>query len=248
MPALPDDRELLVADSFRVRVRDGRAEARGLAAHLDRFAATAVAAAQPTDPVDAAATAAGARAFSAAALPRIAAYGAGFPRLELWRTATGEVAYDLALRPLPELGDTIELRSAGSFALAQPRRKGPGISRLADLNRALGAEALLLGPAGHAREGATTSLVFWDPAGAGHVIADRERVASVTELLLGRAAQLTPAAATPAELREQEVWAVNALHGIRPVTRLDGVALRAPDTERLRRLRDALDRCWEPLQ
>ena len=43
------------------------------------------------------------------------------------------------------------------------------------------------------------------------------------------------------------MWAVNALHGIRPVASLDGNALADPEPARLAWFRAALDRSWEPL-
>ena len=67
------------------------------------------------------------------------------------------------------------------------------------------------------------------------------------EALLGELlGALEPAAVTPAELAECEVWAVNALHGIRVVANIDGVDTRAPDSVRLTRARAALDQTWQP--
>lgn len=320
-------RELLVADSFRVRVRDGVAEVRGWQAHLDRFRGSAVEALAASESVRAAerdAQALTARladaacaalrspthrgassSFEVAAVPiplgendrarltefltaargEIAAAGAGFPRLELWREADGTTSFDLSLRPLPELRDSIELRTAGPVELEHATRKGPNIGALARLNRELGAEALLLGPTGTVREGATTSLIVWGDDGdrSGRVIASHERVASVTEDLLVAAAarrlvgtkpgrtrsgalawggfgapsgglgsshrtsdhDMDP---TPAQLLGHEVWAVNALHGIRPVSHLDGVALPRPVAPRLAWFRAALERAWQPVR
>lgn len=261
-------RRLIVADSFRVRAnpRTGTAEVRGLADHLRRFRFSALGQLPGAD----------ARAridvFLDEAVDRIAEYGEGFPRLELWEAehAGGDPELSLSLRPLPELRDTIELRSAPGVLLDHPERKGPNISRLAELNRRLGAEALLLDGAGRAVvEGATTSLIWWGDAGdsSGRFVADARateranRVPSVTEGLLRRAADarlvgrkperqsgsLSPATPTVAELAGAEVWAVNALHGIRVVTSIDGVPQAAPEERRLRWFREALDRCWHPL-
>ncbi len=262
MTSPADARALLVADSFRVRVRDGVAEVRGFSAHLDRFRDTvgrALGAGSASGAAPAAEEASAAEqldAFLGAARARIAEAGAGFPRLELWREPDGHTSFSLAIRPLPPLRETIELRSAGVIPLAHPDRKGPGIARLGALAQELGAEPLLLSPAGTVREGATTSLVYWldGDEDAGRVIADTERVASVTERLLRAAAagtarrSITEGRATPAQLLGCEVWAVNALHGIRPVTRLDGAELPAPHAARLRWFRAALDRSWEPVR
>lgn len=299
--------QLLVADSFRVRVRDGRAEVRGLGRHVDRFARAVLetmpgaaerdaehaklqrAAQQEWRAADPEAgrasfivlgpTEAKQRildrvdAFLEEALPRIAAYGEGFPRLELWggpkSTATADAELRLSLRPLPELRDRIELRTAGRVRLESPGRKGPNIARLAELNRELGAEALLLDRRGRALEGATTSLIWWtdDTDESGHLVEQRwgkpaNRVESVTESLLQEAAQkrlvgakphrqrtgpLSSGRLRPAELARFEVWAVNALHGIRVVTSIDGSPQPAPHEQRLRWFREALDRAWEPI-
>ncbi|MBK0418207.1 hypothetical protein JD276_04080 [Leucobacter sp. CSA1] len=213
----------------------------------------------------------GVDAFLDDALARIAEYGEGFPRLELRGDGDRDPELGLALRPLPELHDTIELRTAGHVGVERAGVKGPNISRYSALNRELGAEALLLDPRGRVLEGTTTSLVWWTDGGdgSGHYVdepwgsnAAADRVGSITEELLREAAQkrlvgrrpnrrrtgaLSAGRPTPAELSQHEVWAVNALHGIRVVTRIDDVALPAPDADRLRWFRDALDRAWQPL-
>lgn len=261
--------ELLVADSFRVRLnpKTHAAEVRGLARHLGRFSTSVLecwpGAAERLD------------AFLAEALPRIAAYGEGFPRLELWgdpdamHTEARDPELRLSLRPSPELRDTIELRTAHGVSLEHPGRKGPNISRLAELNRDLVCEALLLDREGRVLEGATTSLIWWtdDTDESGHFVKLRwkkpaNRVDSVTEGLLQEAAQkrlvgvkpnrqrtgsLSEGRPTPTELARYEVWAVNALHGIRPVTSIDGIALPDPVPRRLKWFREALERTWQPL-
>lgn len=230
--------ELLVADSFRVRLNPetGLAEVRGLSLHLKRFSGAVQAAGGP-GPV-------ATRLFLSEARDRIASFGEGMPRLELRENA----ALGLTLRPLPELRSSIELVSAAHLTLHHPERKGPNINVLAELNRVHGVETLLLDEHGQAVEGATTSIVWWRH-GALCVIAETRRVPSVTEaLLLQAAVDLgTPTdrdAATPAELFKHEAWAVNALHGIRPVTTIDGVRLPNPNPDRLRKFRDALDETW----
>jgi hypothetical protein len=268
---------LLAADSFRVRAnpRTGKAEVRGLDLHLRRFTRAVL------DAHGLAGEDPGARriihrvdAFLADALPRIAAYGEGFPRLELREPAEPGDAPEpgLALRPLPELRDTIELRSAPGVRLEHPQRKGPNIARLAELNRELGAEALLLDGDGGVLEGATTSLLWWpgdpeDRKASGAVVRSSARVPSVTECLVVDAAnrlpgtqyrigqpQQQPRGITVEQLlpragrAPREVWALNALHGIRVVTSIDGVALPEPDTQRLACFREALDQTWQPIK
>lgn len=250
------DGALLVADSFRVRVEEatGAAQVRGLELHLRRFSAAAVAARNEHLPeIGKGDARARVDAFLADALPRIAAYGAGFPRLELRAGSARDQSprFDLALRPLPALGDVIELRTAGSLARPHADRKGPNIARFAELNRELGAEALLLDGDGSMIEGATTAIVWWT-GDALHRVASRERVPSVCEALLCDLAEregveVSDATIEPAELALHEAWAVNALHGIRVVTSIDGVALPAPAEHRLSRFREALDGTWRTL-
>lgn len=269
-PSAPEA-QLLVADSFRVRrhPRTGAAEVRGWGRHAARFTSSALAALPrpENDAADHAALQERIDAFLDEARARIAAYGEGFPRLELRAAPApgGEPEFGLSLRPLPELRESIELRSAPGIRLDRPDRKGPNVDRLLALNRGLMAEALLLDDDGRAIEGATTSLVWWTDGtdASGRVIRSDARVASVTESILVDAAQrrldrrepyshpsgaLSRRRPTLAELRRSEVWAVNALHGIRVVTRIDGIAQAAPDQHRLRWFRGALDRSWEPLE
>ena len=256
---------LLVGDSFRVRVRGGIAEARAPEAHLRRFVRGVRAA---TERHRAALQPGGLEAFLADALQRIADFGEGFPRLELWSAGRPGAGADadtgarpttspdparlaLSLRPLPQLGTEIRLRTA---TLAAPERadvKGPHIAEYAALNRELGAEALLVDPGtARVREGATTSIILWE-GGRAFVSDAPDRVGSVTEELLARAESEPP---QPARLTRDrltapgaEVWAVNALHGIRPVTSIDGAPTAAPDPERLAAYRALLDEAWRPV-
>lgn len=266
---LASTRTLLAADSFRVRKnpQNKEAEVRGLDLHIDRFARAVLDCwpAQPEpkvlDLID---------AFLAEALPAIAAYGDGFPRLELWQSSTERLPeLSLALRPVPVLTQSVELRSVAYSdlpKLSARHRKGPNIEAYAALNRSVHAEALLVDQAGHVLEGATTSLIWWpnEPTSSGCYVDDRlgQRVTSVTERLLREAAEsqsgdpratrwnvgaLSPRLATTATLSRSEVWAVNALHGIRPVSMLDGSRLCTPDPERRRWFQEALDHTWQPV-
>lgn len=272
MDTSADAPRLVAADSFRVRVSAGRAEVRGLALHLERFRwAVADAARRGGLRHD------GARyetagpsleVFLGEARAEIAAYGEGFPRLECWLAADGTLSFGLSLRPLPKLFDTLALGTEVSDPATAARRKGPNISRYAALNAQHGCEALLVDPGGQVREGATTSLILWPTddshPGSGIVVAHTERVASVTERLLRREVLREPTAPldttydvprwslgeshiTVDALRNHEVWAVNALHGIRPVSHLDDIPLPGANPERLEHFRAALDSSREPL-
>ena len=306
-------RELLVADSFRVRLnpKTGAPEVRGLSQHLDRFRTAGREAwcgpHRPSAEERRLAAAARRALLSERRVPsksvlvfrppiwspheqqliteiehflhdaraQIADYGEGWPRLELLRDGhSPEPKLELKLRPLPELSDTIELRTAGQIKTEHPARKGPNVARYAELNHELGAEALLLDKRGNVLEGTTTSLVWWpsEPDGPepyGGIVASDRRVRSVTEALLveagggrlvgtkpnrKRIGQPQPRSASPGQLAGHgqvvrlEVWAVNALHGIRVVTAIDGVSMPKPNEPRLQWFRDALDRTWQPVR
>lgn len=253
----------VAADSFRVRTHPvtGAAEVRGWTRHLARFRRAVTAATAGSTDAASAPSDAELDAFLRDAAHRIAAFGPGFPRLEARRTA-GAPELGLTLRPAPPLGRELALRTAPGVALVDPGRKGPNLERLAALNRTLGAEALLIDAEGHVLEGATTSLIWWRPGDARGVrVADPQdgpgaRVPSVTESLITDAARRSPledgslrdAAVSPAELADAEVWAVNALHGIRVVTTVDGHPTHDADQDRLAWFRAALDRSWEPVE
>ncbi len=250
--------ELLAADSFRVRPNSlsGEPEVRGGRAHVLRFA-LAVREASAHDPrvVSALDT------FLDDATAQIAAYGTGWPRLELWAqqaavadSSAAATHFDLrlALRPLPELGASVGLRTARAIGVRRAERKGPNIARYAELNRHLEAEALLIDENGYLLEGATTSLVWWQN-GMLCAALPGQRVDSITEAIVLEYAnrcgiRVMHASVLPSDLAGAEVWALNALHGIRPVTRLDGRPLRAPLEDRLREFTTALDRSWRPLR
>lgn len=241
-PHRPAER-LVVADSFRVRIGSHGAEVRGLQHHVSRFSRSVREASAGEAP--------GTGNFLSDAAVRIAAFGAGFPRWELWESAPGVYAHRLSLRPLPELLEAVDLVTVGNVRLEHPERKGPNIPVFARINRGCGAEAVLTDTHGSVREGATTSLVWWD-GDTLCVSASLERVPSVTEHLVREIAanagiHTEAADAAPSALHGREVWAVNALHGIRPVTRFDGVTAPGPHLARLAHFRTQLDGTWSPL-
>lgn len=231
--------DLLVADSFRVRAnpRSGEAEVRGFDRHLFRFSRSVHQVCGGTHE--------GISYFLEAAREQIAQFGEGMPRLELLR---GNRLH-LRLRPLPELRQSIELRAAPDAVLTNPEHKGPNIALLSRLNQELGAEALLLDADGHVTEGATTSFVWWRGPTL-HRAQSGARVPSVTESLLANIAKsndimVAREAIEPSALVSCEVWALNALHGIRPVTSIDGNPLPPADSARLAAFRAVLDKSWQ---
>ena len=251
---MPTDSMLLLADSFRVRVSPatGRAEVRGFSRHLDRFQQ-------------------GVARVASELMPRLPGFvqhcraeidraGACFPRFEVTiprSSMSPQLA--LSIRPLPQLTGTVTMRTVSLPDLSFPDLKGPNIARFRALNTELGAEALRLDASGHVVEGATTSVFWWsNEDGQPRTVSSPahhglDRVASVTEGLLTDIAQMQPGVTlssdrvAPAALRQHEVWAVNALHGIRLVTAIDGEPTRPAARERWQRWQDLLDRTWEPV-
>jgi Amino-transferase class IV len=164
-----------------------------------------------------------------AGLPRT---GCWFPRVELAGPGTPELR--LLLRPAPPLGTTARLWLGDTADRRRvPRRKGPDLHRLTTLrDRAVAAgadDALLTTPGGIVLEGATTSLLWWEDGRLCFPSPTLRTLPGVTSgLLADRACELgIPVArrrVTVAGLAGREVWAVNALHGLRPVTGWAGSA------------------------
>ncbi|MGW1625286.1 aminotransferase class IV [Streptomyces sp. NPDC002172] len=219
---------LLVADSWLVR--DGRV--RGLDRHRDRFVRSCAECDGPPEhrlPEFW-------RAMTAA-LPRT---GEWFPRVEL---TPHHVRF--RLRHAPPLGSAVEVWAVGQpDPRTAPRRKGPDLDTLARLRaRAAEAgaqEAVLVNPSGVVLEAATTSVLWWEDDTLCLPPPRLPVLPGVTVALIqDRAKRLGIGIAhrerTLTELADREVWLVNALHGIRPVTRwaggpaTAGTAVRAPE-------------------
>lgn len=186
---------------------------RAFDAHARRFAASA----QQLNLLDKA------QGFMRAVPTVIPAAGRWFPRAEL-TAADGGYAFQLWLRPAPPRMHGIRLWTAPEpDRRTCPRVKGPDLGYLNELRQAAVAagadEAVLLSSAGHVLEGSTTSLLWWR---AGTLCAPPPQapvLPGITRsLLLARATSVAFENVTPADLAGLEVWAVNALYGIRPVT------------------------------
>nr|WP_203614919.1 aminotransferase class IV [Streptomyces sp. SID13726] len=256
-PAAEATAPLLVADSWLVR--DGRV--RGLERHRERFLRSCGEVGGPPlrrllefwrDMTD--------------ALPRT---GEWFPRVELapeFRTGTADpeshaspraLELHLLLRHAPPLGTDVRVWAAGqSDPRAVPRRKGPDLGALARVReRASGAgaeEAVLVAPSGAVLEAATASVLWWEddtlclppprlpvlPGVTVALIQDRARREGL---------RVDHRERTVAELDGREVWLVNALHGIRPVTGWIGGPLEAAPARRAPEWRAWLDDIMEPL-
>lgn len=170
--------------------------------------------------------------FWCAVVARLPRTGCWFPRVEL--AGPGPPELRLLLRPAPPLGTTARLwLDDPADRRRTPRRKGPDLHRLTALrDRAVAAgadDALLTTPGGIVLEGATTSLLWWEDGCLCLPAAGLRTLPGITSgLLTDRARELgIPVArrrVTVAGLAGRELWAVNALHGLRPVTGWAGSA------------------------
>ncbi|MDX6252219.1 MAG: hypothetical protein QOF10_5579 [Kribbellaceae bacterium] len=200
---------LLVADSFLVA--DGKV--RGLALHRERFVDSCTALGRT-----------GAGEFFDDSLTRLPRFGRWFPRFEL-----GEDGLDLQVRPAPATGGRIRVAvHTGPDPRTNPLVKGPDLSGLGDLKAAAASEygadeVLLLDTDGVAVEAAYSALAWWEDDILCFPPSDRPFLPSVTAHLLRdlaatRDIPTAERARTAKELADaDEVWLLNALHGIRPI-------------------------------
>jgi branched-subunit amino acid aminotransferase/4-amino-4-deoxychorismate lyase len=232
-----DAGQVQIVDSWLVA--DG--QVRSFEAHAERFSAACA----ELSGIETGQT----RTFMRAVAARLPARGRWFPRAELALAAgTTRPRLQLWIRPAPPPGRSVRLwLSEAPDTRTCSRIKGPDLDWLAgqrEVAMAAGAdEAVLVSSAGRLLEGATTSIMWWRdgelcaPAESADVLPGITR----SVLLAAAAASGVPIAyrsPAPAELAGLEVWAVNALHGIRPVTGWVGTAIepgpvaRAPHWQR----------------
>lgn len=197
-----------------------------------------------------------AEAFWDAAIAALPRTGDWFPRVEL-RTQAGAPQLLFRLRPAPERSRAIVLAThAGRDPRTAPRVKGPDLEAMTRLRtsvQALGAgDAVLLTPEGFVAEGSTTCLAWWRGDALAIPQDDIARIDSVTlrsvlALALVAGVDVLHEEARPADLDGCEVWALNALHGIRIVTAwVDGPST-AEEPGRLESWRRRLDALRRPL-
>jgi branched-subunit amino acid aminotransferase/4-amino-4-deoxychorismate lyase len=204
-PAAP----LLVADSWLVD--DGVVRAQD--AHWARFGASCAAAGADPAQVD---------AFRRAATVAIPDAGRWFPRVELTAHGLG-----FRLRPAPPAAElaVVTAGPAGDPRRA-PRVKGPDLALLLVMRehaRRQGADELLLcDEAGALREGALSSLLWWEGEALCTTPGEHTLPGITRGLLLDlareREVEVRVRSPLPAELAGREVWLTSALHGIRAVS------------------------------
>ena len=223
---------LFVADSFLIR--DGAVVAPEL--HRARFLRDADAQGMVNAPI----------AFVDAAWAALPASGLWFPRLDL--TERGEL--EVWVRPAPPLSDTVTLWTSPDDPRTEPGIKGPDIPALAELReraQEAGAdEAVMLDSQGCVTDGATTCFVWWrDDVLVTPPLTDvdkRDRAKRVSSVTVAVVREMASEAGVdvryeefaPADVAGRDLWALNALHGIRGVTSWNDGPTLSSDSERLR--------------
>lgn len=238
-----------VADSWLVE----QGTVRGLELHRERFVTSI-----PRSRVrELGADDHGVDAFWDAAIASIPREGAWFPRVEL-REQLGMPQLLFRLREAPALQRSVILTThTGRDPRTAPLIKGPDLGSMVRLRteaqRRGADEAVLVSPDGHIVEGSTTSILWWE--GGTLCIVDRSlpRIPSITErtivaLATALGIEVEERRAHPEDLDGREVWAANALHGIRIVTAWHaGPLSTAEEPGRLSRWRLRMDALRRPL-
>jgi hypothetical protein len=166
-------------------------------------------------------------AFWDAAISRIPRAGDWFPRVEL-RVQHDAAELLLRMRPSPERHRAVRLATfRGRDPRTEPWVKGPDLEAMTRLRteaQGHGAdEAVLLSPEGFVAEGSTTCLAWWTGEALCVPSIELPRIDSVTmrsvlALAAATGVDVLHDDVTPEALEGCEVWALNALHGIRIVT------------------------------
>jgi branched-subunit amino acid aminotransferase/4-amino-4-deoxychorismate lyase len=214
-PDEPPHDDVRVADSWLVA--DGGV--RALQLHRTRFL-SGVAQRTPVDPGSA-------EQFWDAAVAELPRMGDWFPRVDALQHGE-DTRLVLRLRPAPALGASVRVATLdGGDPRTVASVKGPDLDRLGALKRDAARtdidEPVIVSASGHIVDGATSALLWWRGDRLFAPSASLTRVDSVTAKSIRLLASATGTEsgeefATPANLAGCEVWAVNALHGIRVVT------------------------------
>jgi hypothetical protein len=169
----------------------------------------------------------GPESFWDAAISSIPRAGDWFPRVEL-RVQHDAAELLLRMRPAPERHRSLTLATfRGRDPRTEPWIKGPDLDAMTRLRteaQQRGAdEAVLLTDAGFVAEGTTTALAWWTGEALCVPAIELPRIDSVTlrsvlALAVATGVDVLHDTVRPEDLEGCEVWALNALHGIRIVT------------------------------
>lgn len=194
--------------------------------------------------------------FFDAAIAAIPREGLWFPRVEL-RTQLLRPQLLFRLRPAPELTRSIVLAThEGRDPRREPRVKGPDLEAMTRLRTSVqkqgAGDAVILTPEGFVAEGSTTCLAWWRGDALCIPSDDIARIDSVTlrsvlALAAATGVDVLREDARPSDLDGCEVWALNALHGIRIVTSWIGGPSTAEEPGRLENWRRRLEALRRPL-
>ncbi len=214
IPTAEPAENLMVADSWLVS--DGHV--RALHLHQQRFTSscTQLAGIKPDDITG----------FWHQAMQKLPEEGLWFPRIELAGNIRQPVL-QLRIRKAPDIHQDIRLINCGLKDFRKkPRHKGPDLTELMTVRKVMmeqGADdAILTTPKGFLLEGLTTSLLWWEGKTLCTTPLSRRVLPGITCQLLRLIAEQENIAFAcrfrkPATLNGCDVWAVNALHGIRRV-------------------------------
>jgi branched-subunit amino acid aminotransferase/4-amino-4-deoxychorismate lyase len=236
------DTRIETADSWFVTA--GTALAIGL--HRERFLSSLPSGARERTNAD---------AFWDAAISAIPREGDWFPRVELQSRGDGLLLV-FRLRSAPERTNNVAVTTWPTDPRTTPAIKGPDLDAMTRIRTSIqpsgAGEAVILADGGFVVDGAYSGLLWW----RGDILCgppvEFERVDSVTvRSVLAMAGALGIETfgepVTPAELDGTELWSLNALHGIRIVTRwIDGPDL-AERPGRLATWRARMDALRKPI-
>ncbi len=194
--------------------------------------------------------------FWNAAMTRIPATGLWFPRIELAGSARNPV-FQFRIRKAPALQRTIRLHDAPIADFRKiPRHKGPDLAQCIAIRRDIlstGAEeALITTRQGFILEGLTTTILWWENGTLCRVPPSCRLLPGITCQLILRIAEQhgIPVACRmrkPHELNHLEVWAVNALHGIRRIIDWEHAPFHPEAHSDIAYWREALENFREPV-
>lgn len=195
-------------------------------------------------------------AFWDAAIAAIPRTGDWFPRVES-RTQLRRPQLLFRLREAPQRARSIVLATHhGRDPRSAPRIKGPDLEAMVRLRTSVqsqgAGDAVILTPEGHIADGSTTCLAWWRGDALAIPSDDIARIDSVTlrsvlALATATGVDILRESARPEDLDGCEVWALNALHGIRIVTQWIGGPSVAEEPGRLDTWRHRLDALRRPL-